>query len=148
MRDPDLHGETSATMDRRARSQPDREDRLHDAQIPNGVNEQMADLHNAPVVTRDSQLYVAQDDYFNRIPVSSNRMDINIQSDRADQARIIPEEASSLALQQRPAAPTRARSDFGPRNKSRPDAVSESDRAQIRHGWDNEYISNEYLSLL
>jgi hypothetical protein len=49
----------------------------------------------------------------------------------------------------RPAALQRARSDFGPRQRSeRVNKIAEEDLLHMRHGWHDEYTSNEYLSLL
>jgi hypothetical protein len=43
----------------------------------------------------------------------------------------------------------RARSDFGPRHRGeRNAAVVEEDLWRMRHGWEDEYTSNEYLALL
>lgn len=43
----------------------------------------------------------------------------------------------------------RARSDFGPRGRSeRVNKIAEEDLLHMRHGWHDEYTSNEYLSLL
>ena len=49
----------------------------------------------------------------------------------------------------RPAALQRTRSDFGPRQRSeRVNKMAEEDLLHMRHGWHDEYTSNEYLSLL
>ena len=49
----------------------------------------------------------------------------------------------------RPAPLQRARSDFGPRQRSeRVNKIAEEDLLHMRHGWHDEYTSNEYLSLL
>ena len=49
----------------------------------------------------------------------------------------------------RPAALQRTRSDFGPRQRSeRVNKIAEEDLLHMRHGWHDEYTSNEYLSLL
>ena len=51
--------------------------------------------------------------------------------------------------QGRPAALQRATSDFGPRQRSeRVNKIAEEDLLHMRHGWHDEYTSNEYLSLL
>src|SRR3984885_15669472 len=51
--------------------------------------------------------------------------------------------------QDRPAALQRARSDLGPRQRSeRVNKIAEEDLLHMRHGWHDEYTSNEYLSLL
>ena len=51
--------------------------------------------------------------------------------------------------QDRPAALQRVRSDFGPRQRSeRVNKIAEEDLLHMRHGWHDEYTSNEYLSLL
>ena len=43
----------------------------------------------------------------------------------------------------------RARSDFGPRGRAeRVNKIAEEDLLHMRHGWHDEYTSNEYLSLL
>lgn len=48
-----------------------------------------------------------------------------------------------------PAPLQRARSDFGPRQRSeRVTKIAEEDLLHMRHGWHDEYTSNEYLSLL
>lgn len=62
--------------------------------------------------------------------------------------RIIPE--SEDYLKARPAPPLqRTRSDLGPRRKQGTTSPPSDDKlAHIRHGWDDEYTSNEYLSLL
>lgn len=62
--------------------------------------------------------------------------------------RIIPQEAEDY-LTARPAPMLRAKSDLGPRRKEGiPNVPPEDKLAHIRHGWDDEYTSNEYLSLL
>ena len=49
----------------------------------------------------------------------------------------------------RPQHLQRARSDFGPRHRGeRHAAVVEEDLWRMRHGWEDEYTSNEYLALL
>ena len=49
----------------------------------------------------------------------------------------------------RPQSLQRARSDFGPRHRGeRHAAVVEDDLWRMRHGWEDEYTSNEYLALL
>lgn len=49
----------------------------------------------------------------------------------------------------RPQPVQRARSDFGPRHRGeRHAAVVEEDLWRMRHGWEDEYTSNEYLALL
>jgi hypothetical protein len=49
----------------------------------------------------------------------------------------------------RPRTLQRVRSDFGPRNRSeRVNKIAEEDLLHMRHGWHDEYTSNEYLSLL
>lgn len=49
----------------------------------------------------------------------------------------------------RPATLQRARSDFGPLQRSeRVNKIAEEDLLHMRHGWHDEYTSNEYLSLL
>lgn len=65
-----------------------------------------------------------------------------------DQDRVVPESATALALQPRASPLSRTRSDLGPRNKAKPDPAEDGVPAKIRHGWDDEYNSNEYLSLL
>ena len=65
-----------------------------------------------------------------------------------DVERLVPEPATALPLRDRPSALLRTRSDIGPRNKARPVVMPKSEQAQIRHGWDDEYNSNEFLSLL
>ena len=67
-------------------------------------------------------------------------------SDR--EQRIIPEDALNKP-KARPDLLPRARSDFGPRNHQGASSPAPEDKlAHIRHGWDDEYTSNEYLSLL
>ena len=49
----------------------------------------------------------------------------------------------------RPPPFMRARSDFGPRHRpERGSVVAEDELMHMRHGWEDEYTSNEYLSLL
>jgi hypothetical protein len=56
---------------------------------------------------------------------------------------------SQISAPGRPQAPQRARSDFGPRHRrERNAAVIEEDLWRMRHGWEDEYTSNEYLALL
>jgi hypothetical protein len=56
---------------------------------------------------------------------------------------------SSLSTPGRPRPLQRARSDFGPRHRGeRNAAVVEEDLWHMRHGWEDEYTSNEYLALL
>ena len=51
--------------------------------------------------------------------------------------------------QGRPRPLQRARSDLGPRQRSeRVNKIAEEDLLHMRHGWHDEYTSNEYLSLL
>ncbi|KIX07904.1 uncharacterized protein Z518_02558 [Rhinocladiella mackenziei CBS 650.93] len=62
--------------------------------------------------------------------------------------RIIPQETEDY-LQARPLPLQRTKSDLGPRRKEGSlNPPSEDKLAHIRHGWDDEYTSNEYLSLL
>jgi hypothetical protein len=67
--------------------------------------------------------------------------------------RIVPPEdtiQASPRLRPTPAL-LRAKSDFGPSRKHSIQAESEPEEegtSQIRHGWDNEYSSSEYLSFL
>ncbi|KAJ4520517.1 Target of rapamycin complex 1 subunit kog1 [Exophiala dermatitidis] len=71
------------------------------------------------------------------------------QSGLSSSQRIIPKETEDY-LTARPAPLHRTKSDLGPRRKEGgPTSPSSEDkRAHIRHGWDDEYTSNEYLSLL
>lgn len=67
--------------------------------------------------------------------------------------RIVPIEATAGPGRVRPAlALMRARSDFGPQRQgsTAADATDDDEEGttQIRHGWDNEYSSSEYLSFL
>ena len=49
----------------------------------------------------------------------------------------------------RPTPLQHARSDFGPRGRrERVNKIAEEDLLHMRHGWHDEYTSNEYLSLL
>jgi len=49
----------------------------------------------------------------------------------------------------RPASIQRARSDYGPLQRlERVNKIAEEDLLHMRHGWHDEYTSNEYLSLL
>jgi len=49
----------------------------------------------------------------------------------------------------RPAALQRVRSDMGPQDRAeRINAMAEENLLHMRHGWHDEYTSNEYLSLL
>ena len=62
--------------------------------------------------------------------------------------RIVPGEIEA-SLVKRPAPLPRTKSDLGPRNKTNGVSVPPDDKsANIRHGWDDEYNSDEYLSLL
>ena len=58
-------------------------------------------------------------------------------------------ERSEIPVSGRPQPLPRARSDFGPRHRGeRHAAVVEEDLWRMRHGWEDEYTSNEYLALL
>jgi hypothetical protein len=58
-------------------------------------------------------------------------------------------QASQTSMSERRQALQRARSDFGPRHRGeRNAAVVEEDLWRMRHGWEDEYTSNEYLALL
>lgn len=58
-------------------------------------------------------------------------------------------ESSQTSISGRPQRLQRARSDFGPRHRGeRNAAVVEEDLWRMRHGWEDEYTSNEYLALL
>jgi regulatory associated protein of mTOR len=62
---------------------------------------------------------------------------------------IVPARDLESALQRRLSPLARARSDLGPRNRENGRASPSEERpAHIRHGWDDEYNSDEYLSLL
>jgi regulatory associated protein of mTOR len=55
----------------------------------------------------------------------------------------------STSTSGRPQPLQRAKSDFGPRHRtSRNVAILEDDLWRMRHGWEDEYTSNEYLALL
>ncbi|OAP56169.1 hypothetical protein AYL99_09348 [Fonsecaea erecta] len=65
--------------------------------------------------------------------------------------RIIPQEAEDYLTARPSALLQRTKSDLGPRRKeglAPTKATGEDKQAHIRHGWDDEYTSNEYLSLL
>ena len=54
-----------------------------------------------------------------------------------------------ISVSGRPNSLQRARSDYGPRHRGeRNAAVVEEDLWRMRHGWEDEYTSNEYLALL
>jgi hypothetical protein len=58
-------------------------------------------------------------------------------------------EPSQMSMSGRRQALQRTRSDFGPRHRGeRNAAVVEEDLWRMRHGWEDEYTSNEYLALL
>ena len=58
-------------------------------------------------------------------------------------------QAGSSLRHNRSAPLHRARSDFGPRGRAeRVNKIAEEDLLHMRHGWHDEYTSNEYLSLL
>lgn len=58
-------------------------------------------------------------------------------------------QALHISAAGRPQALQRARSDFGPRHRGEMNAaVVEEDLWRMRHGWEDEYTSNEYLALL
>ncbi|OCT50168.1 WD repeat-containing protein mip1 [Cladophialophora carrionii] len=63
--------------------------------------------------------------------------------------RIIPQEAEDYLTARPTGLLQRTKSDLGPRRKEGLQNVPAEDKlAHIRHGWDDEYTSNEYLSLL
>ena len=63
--------------------------------------------------------------------------------------RIIPQEAEDYLTARPSGLLERTKSDLGPRRKEGPPNIPVEDKlAHIRHGWDDEYTSNEYLSLL
>ena len=62
---------------------------------------------------------------------------------------IVPARDLAAAVQRRPSPLARTRSDLGPRARENGGgSPSEDKAAHIRHGWDDEYNSDEYLSLL
>jgi hypothetical protein len=64
-------------------------------------------------------------------------------------ARETVQQPSQQTISGRPQPLQRARSDFGPRRRGeRNAAVVEEDLWRMRHGWEDEYTSNEYLALL
>ena len=70
------------------------------------------------------------------------------QSDQVSQRRIIPQETDSY-FSPRPSLTSRTKSDYGPRRKEETATpTTEDNMAHIRHGWDSEYTSTEYLSFL
>ncbi len=82
-----------------------------------------------------------------------DRQEIDYAPTRPD--RLIPPDGretvqnSQRSTSGRPQALQRARSDFGPRHRGeRNAAVVEEDLWRMRHGWEDEYTSNEYLALL
>ena len=68
--------------------------------------------------------------------------------EKSDYERVISEEAAALALQTKHSPLIRTKSDIGPRSKAKVNNGAESPSLQMRHGWDDEYNSNEYLSML
>lgn len=57
--------------------------------------------------------------------------------------------AEQKSTSARPQALQRARSDFGPRHRGeRNAAMVEEDLWRMRHGWEDEYTSSEYLAIL
>lgn len=102
---------------------------------------------------------------------NSNKMNGHVNGDVSPQRttnlpeRIVPREIERAALERRPSPLLRNRSEYGPRSsaasingtpfgavsfdkKRSVDLTSEERLAHIRHGWDNEHNSDEYLSLL
>ena len=68
-------------------------------------------------------------------------------SDQSEMLNVV--QAPTALRPNRPSPLMRARSDFGPRNKSKTaTAETDDELLHMRHGWENEYTSNEYLSLL
>ncbi len=95
--------------------------------------------------TGDFQLVYRRDVYGDR---QENRHGLTRQGevspDAEEQAQALP-----VSTAGRPLALQRARSDFGPRHRGeRNAAVVEEDLWRMRHGWEDEYTSNEYLALL
>ena len=62
---------------------------------------------------------------------------------------IVPTRDLAAAVERRPSSLARTRSDLGPRSRvNGGTSPREDNAAHIRHGWDDEYNSDEYLSLL
>ena len=63
--------------------------------------------------------------------------------------KIVPARDLEAAIQRRPSPLARTRSDYGPRSRENGGSSPGEDKpTHIRHGWDDEYNSDEYLSLL
>jgi hypothetical protein len=130
MRDPTLNGETKPYTDARngmngnTLREPD-----HDAFDAKNV------LNNRPKSA--AGLHGTYDELY------------HLQNGTSDTNVDIEKQAGPRLTNGRPAALQRARSDFGPRQRSeRVNKIAEEDLLHMRHGWHDEYTSNEYLSLL
>ena len=130
MRDPTLNGETNLhTGTPNAANGNTVPERDHDAfDTDNG-------LKNRPKSA--AGLHGTYDELY-RLQNGISEMHVDIENQIGPRLR-----------QGRPPALQRARSDFGPRQRSeRVNKIAEEDLLHMRHGWHDEYTSNEYLSLL
>ena len=109
---------------------------IHNTGVVNGVSD-MAENHNEPHEFEHTLHFPERHVQHSRNPSPQS-------------PRHVPEGAPS-PFRNRPDLLIRSHSDFGPRNRKAnvgSMAAEEDKLAQIRHGWDDEYTSNEYLSLL
>jgi hypothetical protein len=148
MRDPNLVEPRSAT-DLRVKPPHGRQTRValglelngEDNNGGNAYNHPSASVRTAPFnlnYTQDVNGHGQEDSYGGALPNGSTA---------SGMTEMV--EPAHLSAPGRPQALQRARSDFGPRHRGeRKAALVEEDLWRMRHGWEDEYTSNEYLALL
>jgi hypothetical protein len=151
MRDPGLAEPRSAT-DLLVKPPHGRQTRVALGLETNGEDESNTNAYNQPSLTSGDnanfRLIYRRDIYGGR--QDSNHTGTRHNGVRAS-ASAAPEtgQASQMSMSGRRQALQRTRSDFGPRHRGeRNAAVVEDDLWRMRHGWEDEYTSNEYLALL
>lgn len=148
MRDPSLVEPRSVTT-LRVKPPHGRQTRVALGLETNGEDDSHANAYNHPLTSGengDFRLIYRRDVYGDR---QENNHSVTGQNGATPSG--VPETArpSQTSMSGRRQALQRARSDFGPRHRGeRNAAVIEEDLWRMRHGWEDEYTSNEYLALL
>lgn len=154
MRDPDMRQQPQMAESLSVKAPHGRQTRTAFGLEVNGVNghDTTEDKFQKPL-QRPGTGHLRHISYPARAESSHSSNSNMSQSNGFVEQRIVPLEATAESARSRPTLTlTRARSDFGPQGKnSTPIDTTTDDEegtSQIRHGWDNEYSSSEYLSFL
>lgn len=154
MRDPDLSQQPQMAQSSPVRPPHGRQTKTAFGLEVNGVNGHNNDeQHHSQNSQRPAAAHLRHISYPARSESHHSNGSNMSQTNGLPEQRIVPVEATIEQSKARPVLTLmRARSDFGPQRKGSTPVDTTSDdednASQIRHGWDNDYSSSEYLSFL